>query len=162
MNAKKAALEKIAKLQEEIDALQKIVGTPVRWRAKNNSQYFLIRTDGYTAQSADEDHEFDDRRYQLGNYYQTEEEAELASKKLFATQRLKDRIAELNALEGREQGFLKKGVNSVFYYDSDTGLSWIEVDVVLHEPWCYGSDETMEIVINEMASDILLYLGVTE
>lgn len=46
-----------------------------QWRAKKLGKYFLVGTYGYITSDMEEFKEHNDRRWECGNYFQTEEEA---------------------------------------------------------------------------------------
>lgn len=63
---------------------------PTRWKPDLNQKYYLIRTSGYVYDSIWTNDSIDDGRLEIGNCFQTEEEAERAAEKLKAWKRLKD------------------------------------------------------------------------
>lgn len=67
-----------------------------RWRAKCNCMYWFIGRFGDMIDSSESDDRIDNYRYNIGNYYQTQEQAEFARDKQLAIVKINDRIAELN------------------------------------------------------------------
>lgn len=51
------------------------VETPKRYRGKKGDKYFTIMGDGKVTDWIENETRFDDFRYNLGNYFKTEEEA---------------------------------------------------------------------------------------
>ena len=68
--------EKIKKIKEFVDFVNKKYGIPYRWRAKENEEYFTIKDDGYINKYVDIYCTDDDYKYNLGNYFRTYKEAE--------------------------------------------------------------------------------------
>lgn len=50
-----------------------------RWRAKKGKRYWWVQNDGWVADDCEIRVDADDGRYELGNYFKTEEEAEKAA-----------------------------------------------------------------------------------
>lgn len=50
-----------------------------RWRAKKGKRYWWVQNDGWVADDCEIRADVDDGRYELGNYFKTEEEAEKAT-----------------------------------------------------------------------------------
>lgn len=61
-----------------------------RWRAKEDEVYWCVRNGGGVADDYEQRVEIDDRRYELGNYFKTEEEAQKAAEWLKAFTILRD------------------------------------------------------------------------
>ena len=61
-----------------------------RWRAKEDERYWCVQDDGGAAEACDDWIDIDDGRYELGNYFKTEEEAQKASDWLKAFAILRD------------------------------------------------------------------------
>ena len=61
-----------------------------RWRAEEGGQYWHVEDDGLVAGDHEDKVGTDDRRYELGNYFKTEEEAQKASDWLKAFAILRD------------------------------------------------------------------------
>jgi len=67
-----------------------------RWRAEMGGKYCYINSIGDIDIMYEGYSEYDNRRYSIWNYYQTEEEAQKAFNKQLAIVRINDRIMELN------------------------------------------------------------------
>ena len=61
-----------------------------RWRAKEDERYWCVQDDGGVAEACEDWVDIDDGRYELGNYFKTEEEAQKASDWLKAFTILRD------------------------------------------------------------------------
>lgn len=90
---------KCAEIEKKIEKLEK-QESEVRWRAREGATYYLICGDGDINVSWDTRDDFDTKRYELGNYFQTEKEAEKAVEKTKIYTQLKDLALRLN--NGRE------------------------------------------------------------
>lgn len=63
-------------IQEIVNLLNEKYGTPKRWRADDGERYYYIDSHQRILNNTDLRHSYDDMRYELGNYFQTEEEAQ--------------------------------------------------------------------------------------
>ena len=63
-------------IKERVDKLNEKYGIPKRWRAKKEYGYFSIMGDGIITEFLDNYVLEDNNRYNLGNYFQTEKEAQ--------------------------------------------------------------------------------------
>lgn len=61
-----------------------------RWRAESGERYWYVRSDGVVDDDYEDKTDIDDGRYELGNYFKTEEEAQKASDWLKAFAILRD------------------------------------------------------------------------
>ena len=68
--------EKINKIKEFVDYVNKKYGITKRWRGKRSDNYFTILGDNEIAEATDNYFPEDQNRYKLGNYFRTEEEAQ--------------------------------------------------------------------------------------
>lgn len=64
-------------LQFLIDVVNEKYGIPKRWRAEENEVYYYIDSDDFVNEIIDCRINKDDERYNLGNYFQTREEAQI-------------------------------------------------------------------------------------
>lgn len=92
---KEILLEKIEELKKEIEEIDK--KNDLNWRVKNGERYWCITTNGEIASLNDTDHFYDDYRWETGNYFKTEVEAEVYKDRQLAVGRINRRINELNA-----------------------------------------------------------------
>ncbi|ATV06047.1 hypothetical protein LDJ90_02550 [Fusobacterium vincentii] len=69
-------------IQDFINYINEKYGTPKRWRADKEKEYFFVT--GTNEITIDEEYynEADNTRYELGNYFKTEEEAEKVKEEL--------------------------------------------------------------------------------
>lgn len=61
---------------EKINCINEKYGIPKRWRAKDFKKYYYINSVSDICTSTEEKQNLDNERYDLGNYFQTEEEAQ--------------------------------------------------------------------------------------
>lgn len=101
---KQQILKQIDELKQKIEILEKEVNSPefegikkgVRWKPKRRDEYFYLDSNGFVQISAWTKHEFDFQRFDLGNCFKTEQEAEEYKENLLTKQALKDLALELN------------------------------------------------------------------
>lgn len=76
----------------EAGYLEEVVEKPKhkRWRAEKGAEYFVFDENCLICMVRDYGNWFDDRRWSLGNYYRTREEAQIVLDKRLALQRIKD------------------------------------------------------------------------
>lgn len=67
-----------------------------RWRAEYEGEYWYVDGDGDIFEQNEDFDIYDNQRYEIGNYFQTEQQAKTHLKHLQLLQKLKDEIAELN------------------------------------------------------------------
>lgn len=89
---------------EEREQLLKLVKksnetTKKRWRAEEHEAYYIITCDGQIELSTEMNCPFDERIYELGNYFKTKKEAEFEVNKKLVYQELKDYALEHNEYE---------------------------------------------------------------
>ena len=65
-------------LEELIKNINEKYGKPKRWRAGYEEKYFFISESGNIIETVEFGEKIDDKRYALGNYFQTREQAEKA------------------------------------------------------------------------------------
>lgn len=63
-------------LQFLIDVVNEKYGIPKRWRARPHERFFCIYANGEVSTTQDDYGSYKDSFYELGNYFQTEEEAQ--------------------------------------------------------------------------------------
>lgn len=90
---------KCAELEKKIEELEK-QEIEVRWRAKEGGTYFYVCSNGNIDWNWDIAGKTSTNHYNLGNYFQTKEEAEKAVEKIKIYTQLKDLALRLN--KGRE------------------------------------------------------------
>ena len=57
---------------------------PKRWRAERGERYFYVTSRGYSSSTWDDRNYCDDKRYSIGNYYKTEEQANKVSPEIIS------------------------------------------------------------------------------
>lgn len=101
---KGGSMEKIEKLELAIQQLQRELEelknkeTPKRWRGKKGDDYYYISSLCHVEKSFETKvvPEVDERRYEIGNYFKTEEEAKQKLEYIKTEQQLKDIALRLN------------------------------------------------------------------
>ena len=68
--------ETINKIKEFVDFVNEKYGIIRRWRAEQNKGYFYIYSNGLVDEIMESYKTMDNQRYELGNYFRTEEEAQ--------------------------------------------------------------------------------------
>lgn len=63
-------------IKERVDKLNEKYGIPKRWRAEQKKGYFYIHSNGLVDETMESYKTMDNQRYELGNYFRTEEEAQ--------------------------------------------------------------------------------------
>ena len=120
-------IEKLKEKQEELKKEIEKLGTQIkgleeqekkckRWRASRNGKYWHITPSAsaivnYTIEINDDQ---DNRSYETGNYFRTEEEAEKVVEKIKIYTQLKDLALRLN--EGREVDWKNEKQNKYYIY----------------------------------------------
>ena len=66
----------IKELKQKIDKINKEFQVPKRWRAEDEEKYYYIDSYQRILRNTDLRCSYDDMRYELGNYFQTEAEAQ--------------------------------------------------------------------------------------
>lgn len=61
---------------EKINCINEKYGIPKRWRAKPNKKYYFVYSNGFVDERIECYDDIDNQRYNLGNYFQTQEEAQ--------------------------------------------------------------------------------------
>lgn len=74
--------EDLKNILEKVNKINEKYGIPKRWRAEKEKEYFFVT--GTNEITIDEEYynEADNTRYELGNYFKTEEEAEKVKEEL--------------------------------------------------------------------------------
>lgn len=150
-------------LQKQIDELQAQLNSmpddkPTgRWKPKAGQEYWVLSSSGAPEIATWADDGFDCKVYSLNNVYQNKEEAEKALEQKLATVRVLDRIAELNATDTSDGGWLIGA-------DKKTGSL-----AAVHDPdfytmpsGYYGSEKTINTVIIKIPEDCLKMLGIEQ
>lgn len=86
---------KCIQIEKKIEELEK-QEIKVRWRAKEDEDYYYFTSCGEIYVDCDGYCDTDNRRYELGDYFKTEEEAEKAVEKFKIYTQLKDLALRLN------------------------------------------------------------------
>lgn len=68
--------ENVQDLKTIVDLVNEIYGIPKRWRARPESRYYFIFSNGCIDEKFEFYDDIDNQRYELGNYFETEEEAQ--------------------------------------------------------------------------------------
>ena len=92
--------KKLEDLKKRFDECEKSEKVNKRWRAERAENYFYIDGDLLVEEERDFEHDVDNKRYKIHNYFKTQEEAEKVAEKIKIYIELKDLAEELN--EGEE------------------------------------------------------------
>lgn len=135
-----------------------------RWRSKRNNKYYSISNCGDLISDIEYGSTYDERCYQFGNYFKTEEEVEFARTKQFIYQQLKDYALEHNtqAIDlnnpNQPKWFIRYETNckEIKYY-------WMTSLLHMHQIY-FTSEEIARAAVKEVGEDnIKKYLfGVNE
>lgn len=68
--------EDLKRILEKVNEINEKYGIPKRWRAEDFKKYHYINSVSDICASTEEKQILDNERYELGNYFQTEEEAQ--------------------------------------------------------------------------------------
>ena len=90
----KKAQESTQRIEERIKQLEK--SSTKRWRAEEDEEFYYVDIDGQVDSCTDYYDEEEDDQYEIGNYFETEEEAEKVADKIKIYARLKDLARKLN------------------------------------------------------------------
>ena len=89
-------LIRFKKLIEELKELKEEEQEHKRWRGKKNEEYYSILANGNVKANNEDCHRYDNKLYDIGNYFKTKEEAEKAAEKIKIYTKLKDLALRLN------------------------------------------------------------------
>lgn len=123
MNKLKKLENKIEELSKELEELkceldkEKLSNTQMntRWRANDGEKYYFIYGDGTIDWSIDTNDEISVKHYDLGNYFQTKEEAEKVAEKIKIYVQLKDLALRLNKGEEIDWENNNQGKYCIYY-----------------------------------------------
>ena len=68
--------ECVEDLKSIVNLVNERYGIPKRWRAKPENRYYFVFSNGYVDEKFEFYGDIDNQRYELGNYFETEEEAQ--------------------------------------------------------------------------------------
>ena len=68
--------EDFENIKNMVEKINEKYGIPKRWRADDGERYYYIDSHQRILDNTDLTHSYDDMRYELGNYFQTEAEAQ--------------------------------------------------------------------------------------
>jgi len=146
---------KYKEMGEEIERL-KNQPNKKRWRAEKDEKYYLITWTGVVHFDYENDDRVDNYQYGTGNYFRTEEEAELKRDRDLATQRVLDALREAEGdwvadWDDKDQG------KCIPYIDHDKSIQiwWGYLDLVAPTEW-HSSRAAWQQVIESHKSDIWL------
>lgn len=74
--------EKIKQIKEFVDYVNEEYGIPKRWRAEKGEKYYFLNTECEIRNIWEDKTKEDGTRYNLGNYFKTEEEAQKVKEEL--------------------------------------------------------------------------------
>lgn len=136
-----------------------------RWRAKRGEWYWSVRASLVIDSDKEADHYIDDGRWEAGNYFKTEEEAELYGKKLVANQKLIDTAKkawlEFNGSEGPDWSDTNQDKHFIeFCHEADKFYIYlIGFSQSLGQIY-FPTEESAQWVIDNMRDDLKLVMGI--
>jgi len=157
-----ADLDKQAKeIQAKIDELKNKKPKNVRWRAEKGRGYFYINHNQCNSIVSDNRHDCDDVRYDTGNYFRTQMEADKHRQHLIITQKIKDIALRLNdgvEIDWNNENQLKHKIG-FSYYSVDGHLCTDSTDKKAR--WANGniyclSDKFLKTCIEEIGEKELI------
>lgn len=154
MNKLEKLEKKYKELGEEIERLKS--QSTERWRAEYEEEYYFIDSEGDILPSFDEDLGKDDYRYQLGNYFETSEQAEKVLDKILIYSKLKDLALKLN--EGKTIDW-KDDTQEKFYIYFDNAAN--RLDYSFHSNYqdfgtiCCLDNEFLDKALEEIGEEDL-------
>lgn len=98
-------------------------------------KYWYVSRFGYVVEDIDEDFDADKQRKEIGNYFETKEEAERAVEKLKAWKRLKDRGFKFKTIHRNPQG----SYNIYANFEGHIPPSSNDINIDLNI--CFGGEE---------------------
>ena len=129
--------------------------TAKRWRAENGGEYWFLNTLSEIICSEEDNQNSDNFRYASGNYFKTKEEAKRYLNYILTRQKVKDRIAELNALEDGEHGYIQ--FNRTLATESSSEIKYAFV-----EDWKLIKSEEMAEQLEQEFTEAELKLALFE
>lgn len=147
--------EEVKISDESYKEFEKAVQEPKRWRAKKAGKYYFVDGDGDVMTRTETNHEYDDYRYNTGNYFKTEKEAEHHKKYVLAQQKIKDSGDEV---DWADEDSAKYSV----YYDWLTKELDVDSDYIWQHPEVtyYNSEENAEKALKDLEEEYLTVCGV--
>ena len=157
---KQEILAEMAELKERLNKLEKMCDslTPSnkRWRAEKDDEYYFINTGGGINCDIEQVVALDDSRYNIGNYFQTAEEAEFEIERLKVIAELKEwatPISEFNWDDSTERKYTleAKGTEEnihltvTFYYG-----------IIQTSDLCFQSEEVARSAIKSVGEKRIL------
>ena len=143
------SIEDIIKQVKEAKAKQ-----PKKWRAEKNRQFYYINGHNKIIRTEECFIESDDILFEIGNYFQTKEEAKQEAKLCDFEQRVAARIKELNG--GKVYKFQVNNNNYTIDIDLNKGkvgvITWTYT-VIGQRGWWSDKKETIEQVIKEFGEE---------
>lgn len=163
---KEKIIEQIDELKQKIEQLENEVNSPefegieksVRWQPQFGDKYFYLSGRGFVQSSAWTKHEYDFQRFNLGNCFKTEQEAEEYKENLLTKQQLKDLALELN--NGVEIDWKNdRQLKHYLYIDHDINLLTTEYAVAAQENIVYClNNQFLEIAKERIGEEKLIKL----
>lgn len=148
---------KLAKLEKQAEQ-KKIKG---RHNPGYKQEYFYVSNDGYIIEDINNQFYMDDYRMQIGNCFESREEAEKHKRILVLNQKLKDLAAELNNGQeidwnnsGQAKYYLKYGENQVYgdteYTEKSQGTIYcLDYKFISTAKEKIGEDNLKELILGE-------------
>jgi hypothetical protein len=140
-------VELIAQFKAQLEELKK--ASKKRWRAEYNEGYWSINYLGKVGRIIELHEDCDDYKYNSGNYYRTEQQAERAKFEMLFLQKLKDFALENNESEAKNVFACSlNGHNIYCLYVSNINLT---LEKIINIPFdCISSEKALELFKDEL------------
>lgn len=148
----------IKNLSQELENLKKEKENK-RWRGSLNQRYYYISTDARCCFTQEDSHPADNGRYSIGNYFQTEKQAQETIEKLKIYNQLKDLALKLNEGEKIDWTNMSQYKYSIFYDHNFRELDF-ETNIIissLGQIYCLDKN-FLDIAKQEIGEENLLKL----
>lgn len=103
---KQEILAEMTELKDRLNKLEKMYAslTPPnkRWRAEKDDEYYYITERGFATFKKEIGSGLDDARYELGNYFETREQAEFEAERLKVITELKEWATPVNEFDWKD------------------------------------------------------------
>lgn len=149
---------KLSEMKATIDWMKEEKKNFKRWRAEKGWKYYKIFSEWFIDKTSEDYMSFDNKRYNLWNYYKTKEEAERARDLQLAIVRVNDAIDEAN--EWWVADYKKSEFKYIINY-----CNWFETYIYQDRNfWLIVKEcKTIEIakrIINEFTSELNLIFNI--
>lgn len=157
---KQEILAEMAELKERLNKLEKMYNSfnppNKRWRAGKGNNYYYIGDNGTWYISTDNYNDKDDARYELGNYFETREQAEFEAERLKVIAELKGYATPVNEFNWSSNFEIKY---VLIVEDNKEGNSILVVDdwrTYQFSDLCFASEEVAKSAIESVGEERIM------